>query len=389
MSRLRTSEKASRFTESVIREMTRLAEQHGAVNLSQGFPDFPAPADIKAAACVAISADINQYAVTWGAKPLRDAIAADFTKRHGVPVDADAHVTVCCGSTEAMMSTMLAIVDPGDEVIIFEPAWVSYTEQVRLSYGIPLMVPHYEGITDIGTYLTERTKAIIINNPNNPSGKVYSKKELQELYRFAQKHNLYIIADEAYSDFVDEETFYSMGRFDPAKKRVIVVNSLSKNMGMSGLRIGYAIANEKIINMLLKINQHLITCPATLIELYVIRYLDKILRITFPQIRRVLRERREISRYMDSIGLSRLSGTGTFYFMVSIAPSKLSSEAFASRLLKKHYVAVVPGIGYGKSLDAYVRVGVGTESVARIKKGLDRLQTLIKETTSYYGRDRR
>jgi aspartate aminotransferase/aminotransferase len=272
------------------------------------------------------------------------------------------------------------IICPGDEVIIFEPAWVSYTEQVRLSYGIPLMVPHYEGIADIGAYLTERTKAVILNNPNNPSGKVYSKKELQELYRFAEKHNLYIISDEAYSDFVREEPFYSMGQFDPAKKRVIVVNSLSKNMGMSGLRIGYAIANKKIIDMMLKINQHLITCPATLIELYVIKYLDKILRITFPQIKKVLRERDEVSRYMDSIGLSRLPGTGTFYFMVSIAPSLLSSEAFATRLLKKHFVAVVPGIGYGKSLDAYVRVGVGTEPVKRIKEGLDRIRALIEET---------
>ena len=238
-----------------------------------------------------------------------------------------------------------------------------------------------EGVADIGKYLTERTKAIIINNPNNPSGKVYSKKELEALYRLAKRHNLYIIADEAYSDFVSKEKFYSMGQFDKAKQRVIVVNSLSKNMGMSGLRIGYAIANKKIINMLLKLNQHLITCPATLVELYVIKYLDKILRITFPQIKKVLRERDQISRYMDSIGLSRLAGTGTFYFMVSIAPSKLSSEAFATRLLKKHYVAVVPGIGYGKSLDAYVRVGVGTESVARIKKGLDHLRALIKETS--------
>ena len=122
----RTSEKASRFTESVIREMTRLAHKHNAVNLSQGFPDFPAPAEIKAAACDAINADINQYAVTWGAKPLREAIAKDFSTRYNVAVDADANLTVCCGSTEAMMSTMMAIVDPGDEVIVFEPFYDNY-----------------------------------------------------------------------------------------------------------------------------------------------------------------------------------------------------------------------------------------------------------------------
>src|SRR5437763_943928 len=124
--RARTSQKAARFTESVIREMTRLAHQHGAVNLSQGFPDFPAPEAVKAAACDAILADINQYAVTWGAKALREAIAADFARRHQVPVSANEHVTVCCGSTEAMMSTMLAIVDPGDEVVVFEPFYENY-----------------------------------------------------------------------------------------------------------------------------------------------------------------------------------------------------------------------------------------------------------------------
>ena len=140
MSRPRTSQKASRFTESVIREMTRLANQHGAVNLSQGFPDFPAPEAIKDAACEAIRGDINQYAVTWGAKPLRDAIAADFSRRYGVPVDPDTHITVCCGSTEAMMATMMAIVDPGDEVIVFEPFYENYGPDAILSGATPRFV---------------------------------------------------------------------------------------------------------------------------------------------------------------------------------------------------------------------------------------------------------
>src|SRR5204862_3930233 len=121
MSKLTGSKKATQFTESVIREMTRLNEVHGGVNLSQGFPDFPAPIEIKEAACAAIRADINQYAVTWGARPFREAIAADFTRRHGVPVVADEQVTVCCGATEAMMASMMAIIDPGDEVVVFEP----------------------------------------------------------------------------------------------------------------------------------------------------------------------------------------------------------------------------------------------------------------------------
>src|SRR6187551_217226 len=141
MTRNRLSQKASSFTESVIREMTRLAQKHGAVNLSQGFPDFAAPLSIKQAACDAILADINQYAVTWGAKPLREAIAADFTARHGVPVVPDEQITVCCGSTEAMMATMMAIVDPGDEVIVFEPYYENYGPDAILSGATPRFVP--------------------------------------------------------------------------------------------------------------------------------------------------------------------------------------------------------------------------------------------------------
>src|SRR6187399_2245785 len=140
----RGSKKAAQFTESVIREMTRLAQRHSAVNLSQGFPDFPAPDALKQAACDAILGDINQYAVTWGAKPLRDAIARDFTRRYGVPVDPDTQLTVCCGSTEAMMATMMAIVDPGDEVIIFEPYYENYGPDAVLSGATPKFVRLHE-----------------------------------------------------------------------------------------------------------------------------------------------------------------------------------------------------------------------------------------------------
>ena len=139
MTKPRGSEKAAQFTESVIREMTRLSQQYGGINLSQGFPDFPAPAAIKEAACRAINDDINQYAVTWGAEPLRRAIAREFTRRHGVKV-ADEQITVCCGATEAMISTMLAVVDPGDEVVIFEPFYENYAPDAVISGAVPRYV---------------------------------------------------------------------------------------------------------------------------------------------------------------------------------------------------------------------------------------------------------
>src|SRR5919202_2272623 len=172
MSKLSGSLKATQFTESVIREMTRLNEIHGGVNLSQGFPDFPAPAAVKEAACAAINADINQYAVTWGARPLREAIAREFTRRYGMEVIADEQVTVCCGSTEAMMATMLAIVDPGDEVVIFEPFYENYGSDAILSGASPRYVTLHEpdwtfDEGELRAAFNNRTRAIIINTPNN------------------------------------------------------------------------------------------------------------------------------------------------------------------------------------------------------------------------------
>src|SRR3954464_8320801 len=194
MSKLSGSKKATQFTESVSREMTRLTQLHGGVNLSQGFPDFPAPQAIKDAACAAINADVNQYAVTWGARPLREAVAREFTRRYGLEIVADEQVTVCCGTTEAMMSTMMAIIDPGDEVVIFEPFYENYGPDAILSGATPRYVtlrapdpsdPRRADWTfdpdELAAAFNERTKAIIINTPNNPTGKVFTRAELETI----------------------------------------------------------------------------------------------------------------------------------------------------------------------------------------------------------------
>ena len=191
MSKLIGSKKATQFTESVIREMTRLNDLYGGVNLSQGFPDFAAPAAVKDAAIAAINADVNQYSVTWGAPPLRDAIAREFTRRYGLPIVADEQVTVCCGSTEAMMSTMMAIIDPGDEVVVFEPFYENYGPDAILSGATPRYVTLHEpgpsttpgadwtfDPDELAAAFNNRTKAIIINTPNNPTGKVFTRQEL-------------------------------------------------------------------------------------------------------------------------------------------------------------------------------------------------------------------
>jgi aminotransferase len=201
MSKLTGSRKATQFTESVIREMTRLNQRYGGVNLSQGFPDFSAPDVVKQAACAAILADVNQYAVTWGARGLREAVAREFTRRYGVPVVPDQQVTVTCGSTEAMMATMMAIIDPGDEVVIFEPFYENYGPDAILSGATPRYVtlrePDWSFDPDeLAAAFNNRTKAIILNTPNNPTGKVFSRSELAAIAALCQKWDAVAISDE-------------------------------------------------------------------------------------------------------------------------------------------------------------------------------------------------
>src|ERR1700722_1044239 len=234
------SSKAERFTESVIREMTRLAMQYNAVNLAQGFPDFPAPAAIKEAARAAIAADDNQYAITWGAKPLRDAIARKFARTQGVTVDPEREITVCCGSTEAMMSAMMAIVNPGDEVVIFEPFYENYGPDAILSGAPPRFVrltpPSWTFDRDeLARAFGPKTKAIIINTPNNPTGKVFSREELEFVRDLCVRWDAFAITDEIYEHILyDGAQHISLASLDGMRDRTITINGMSKTYSVTG-----------------------------------------------------------------------------------------------------------------------------------------------------------
>ena len=222
---------------------------------------------------------------------------------------------------------------------------------------------------------------IIVNNPNNPTGKVYNLEEMSRIYQLAEKYNLYVLSDEAYSDFVlNKDEFISFAELDTEKKHTIIVNSLSKNFGMSGWRLGYMISNKEIINQTLKINQHLITCPSTILEYYMVKYFDEILSFTKPQIKKLIEKRHEISKILDSLSLKPLPGTSTYYFFISIEESDLASEEFCTKLLNDYHVSTAPGIGYGKSCDKFIRVSIGAENTERIKKGLEAIRDLISKT---------
>ena len=268
MSKLKGSKKATQFTESVIREMTRLSDAHGAVNLSQGFPDFSAPMAVKEAACAAINADDNQYAVTWGQRPLREAVAREFTRRYGVEVVADEQVTVCCGSTEAMMSTMMAIIDPGDEVVVFEPYYENYGPDAILSGATPRYVTLHPPTTPNGTWqfdpdalaaaFNEKTKAIIINTPNNPTGKVFTREELEAIAALCRKWDCFAIADEIYEHIIyDGHTHIPIATIPGMADRTITINGLSKTYSVTGWRVGWTISPPSVTTAIRKVHDFL------------------------------------------------------------------------------------------------------------------------------------
>jgi aminotransferase len=324
--------------------------------------------------------DVYHYSHSRGLVGLRRKLAAYYDRHYGVPVDPATEMIITAGSKAALHMSFMAILEPGDGVVVLEPAWVSYSEQIRLCHGQPIMVPHDVPLDDLGRWITPNTRAIVISSPQNPTGHVYTRAELTLLHRLAIEHDLYLIADEAYSDFLSGETFVSCGVADPQKTHTIICNSMSKNYGMSGWRVGYVIAQRDLIQQILKINQHLITCPATILEHYLERHFDDILVITKPQIEDVVTRRAVLGRYMRELGLEHLEGTATFYFFVRIADSRLSSEAFCERLLTESRVCVVPGRGYGESCDGFVRVSVGTESMERTMRGIRAIKSLIDAT---------
>jgi aminotransferase len=323
---------------------------------------------------------LYHYSDSRGLPGLRQKLAGYYDGQYGVPVDAASEILVTAGSKLGVHMSFMAMLEPGDEVVVPEPAWVSYSEQVRLCHATPVMVPHDVPVTELGSYVTPRTRAIVICSPQNPTGRVYTRDELRQLHQVAKEHGIYLISDEAYSDFVSTEPFVSCGLDDPEKEHTIICNTMSKGWGLSGWRIGYLISNAAVMTQLLKISQHLMTCPATILEQYLERHFDDILDVTKPQIREVMDKRAELARYMDGIGLEYMDGSATFYFFVSIAPSALGSEAFCMRLLSENKVVAVPGVGYGKSCDGYIRVGIGTESMDRMQAALRAVKALIEAT---------
>ena len=347
------SEKASRFTESVIREMTRLAMKHGAVNLAQGFPDFPAPAEIKQAAQEAIARDVNQYAITWGAKSLRNAVAEKFAQTQGVTIDPEREITVCCGSTEAMMSSMMAVINPGDEVVVFEPFYENYGPDAILSGAAPRFVklqpPHWNfDRGELARAFTPKTKAIILNTPNNPTGKVFSRDEMEFIRDLAVKHNAFVITDEIYEHILFDGTQHiSIASLEGMRDRAITINGMSKTYAVTGWRVGWAIAPPEVTAAIRKVHDFLtVGAAAPLQEAGALAL--KLPDAYYAQLAETYRVKRDFTCAMlEKAGFRCFVPRGAYYVMTDVSGFGYPDDVtFAKYLVEKIGVAVVPGSSF-------------------------------------------
>jgi len=349
----KVSLKAQQFSESVIRQMSRLATQHQATNLAQGFPDFSCPAELKTAAIDAINGNINQYPITWGDKPFRDAVA-EKTQRHlGISVNPETEITVTCGSTEGMVCAFLACVNPGDEVIVFEPFYENYGPDAILAGATPryvkLHAPHWTFDPDeLAKAFNNKTKAIVINTPNNPTGKVFTRDELHTIAQLCQKWDVLCFTDEIYEHILyDGAEHVAMHSIDGMRDRTVTINALSKTYSVTGWRVGYLLASPEITGALRTVHDFLtIGAPAPLQRAGVTAlqlpqsYYDNLL--TFYASKRAI-----ITETLDKMGLSYTLPQGAYYVFADITNTRFKTDwDFANYMVKEIGVAVVPGSSF-------------------------------------------
>jgi aspartate/methionine/tyrosine aminotransferase len=352
----RTARRTHGFTESVIREMTRLAHEAGALNLAQGFPDFEAPEVLKEAAVAAIRADINQYAVTWGAPRLRRALAAKYARDYGMRVDEAREVTVTCGATEAMVSALLAVVDPGDEVLIFEPFYENYGPDAVLCGAKPVWLPLDAtaplDLDAVRRAITRRTRAIVINTPSNPTGRVLGRSELEGLAALCIEHGLIAVTDEIYEHIVYDGEHVPLASLPGMRERTITISGASKTFSVTGWRIGWIVAPPDVTDAIRKVHDFLtVGAPAPLQEACATA-MESLGQDYYDSLLAGYRERRDVLyRGLVEAGFRCTPPAGAYYIMTDF--SDLSDEpddAFARRLVRGadgvRGVAAVPGSSF-------------------------------------------
>ena len=353
MGEIRISQKASSFTESVIRDMTRLAITHGAINLAQGFPDFACPQELKDAAKAAIDADLNQYAITWGAQNFREAIAAKFARTYGTAVEPNTQVCVTCGSTEAMIAAILAVIDPGDEVIVFEPFYENYGPDAILSGAKPRYVTLHEpdwtfDEAELAAAFNDHTRGIILNTPNNPTGKVFTRAELESIATLCQKWGVVAFTDEIYEHMTYEgHAHIPLLTLPGMEDRTILINALSKTYSVTGWRVGWTLASPELTSGIRKVHDFLtVGAAAPLQDAGAVAM--GLPEAYYGKLAADYLERRDLMLgILEGAGFKTYKPYGAYYIMTDISGLGFDDDVEAARHLTTEVgVASVPGSSF-------------------------------------------
>lgn len=367
MTAYRTAARTHSFTESVIREMTRVAAQHDAINLAQGFPDFPCPDVLKEAACAAIQQNINQYAITWGTPRLRRALATKYLEFYGMEVNPEEEIVVTCGATEAMAAALLAIVDPGDEVLIFEPFYENYGPDAVLCAARPVMVPleppeYRVNPDELRAAVSPRTRAIVVNTPNNPSGRVFNRDELEAIASVCRDHDIFAVTDEIYEHIYYQGEHIPMATLEGMRDRTITISGFSKTFSVTGWRVGTIVAPPDVTDAIRKVHDFLtVGAPAPLQEACAAG-LEILGDDYYEDLASGYRKRRDaLFPALVSAGFKCTCPEGAYYILADFSPlSDLDDQEFSRLLAREARVAPVPGSsffqdkGRGRSLVRFV-----------------------------------
>ncbi|TMJ94618.1 MAG: aminotransferase class I/II-fold pyridoxal phosphate-dependent enzyme [Actinobacteria bacterium] len=332
--------------------MTRLSAAHGGINLAQGFPNFAAPSELKEAAKRAIDADVNQYAITWGAKSLRDALARTYRELYGIPVDPETMLTVTCGSTEAMISTLLAIVDPGDEVVVLEPFYENYGPDAAICGATPVFVPlrppdYTFDPGELRRAFSARTKAIIVNTPNNPTGRVFTRVELELIASLCREHDAIAVTYEIYEHILYAGEHIPMATLDGMADRTVTISGASKTFSVTGWRVGWIVAPAALTSGIRKVHDFVtVGAPAPLQEAVAAGL--GLGPAHYDRLAHEYRARRDaLVRSLDAAGFAPNTPDGAYYVLCDITPFGFDDDTqFAHWLVREVGVAGVPGSSF-------------------------------------------
>ncbi|MFA4647319.1 pyridoxal phosphate-dependent aminotransferase [Pyrococcus kukulkanii] len=357
------------------------------ISLGIGEPDFDTPQHIKEYAKEALDKGLTHYGPNIGLLELREAIAEKLKKQNGIEADPKTEIMVLVGANQAFLMSLATFLGEGEEVLIPTPMFVSYAPAVILAGGKPVEVPTYEEnefrltVDDLEKYVTEKTRALIINSPNNPTGAVLTKKDLEEIADFAVEHDLMVISDEVYEHFIyDDAKHYSMAALDGMFERTITVNGFSKTFAMTGWRLGFVAAPSWVIEKMVRFQMYNATCPVTFVQYAAAKALrdERSWKAVEEMRKEYDRRRKLVWKRLNEMGLPTVKPKGAFYIFPRIKDTGLTSKEFSELMLKEARVAVVPGSAFGKAGEGYVRISYAT-AYEKLEEAMDRMEKVLKE----------